>query len=163
MEKTSFHYHIVLFAPEIPPNTGNAGRLAVATGASLHLIEPLGFSIDDKEVRRAGLDYWKHVDLHIHKDFDAWLAWHKDNLGDAPFYFFSKKTKGSFYQTKFPRVAAFVFGRETKGLPDQILDKYSEQTLTIPMFSDKIRSLNLSNAVSVVLYEAIRQQIINLT
>lgn len=153
LEKPPFHYHLVLVEPEIPPNTGNAGRLAVATQSSLHLVGKLGFSIDDKEVRRAGLDYWKHVDLHQHATFQDWLTWY----GERPFFLLSKKAKKSLFDVQFPREAAFVFGKETLGLPEEMLDQYPEQSYYIPMFSPLIRSLNLSNAVSVVLYEAIRQ------
>jgi tRNA (cytidine/uridine-2'-O-)-methyltransferase len=154
-----FHYHIVLVEPEIPPNTGNAGRLAVAIGGTLHLVGKLGFSIDDKEVRRAGLDYWKYVDLRQHASFDDWLAWHRDQEGDAPYYLLSKKATKSIYDIAFPSRAAFVFGKETLGLPEELLSRHPDHAFSIPMFSDKIRSLNLSNAVSVAVYEAIRQQL----
>lgn len=156
---TPFHYHLVLVEPEIPPNTGNAGRLAVATGSTLHLVGKLGFSIDDKEVRRAGLDYWKHVELIRHASFEDWLKWFEENEPGAPFYLFSKKTTRSLYELRFPNRAAFVFGKETLGLTEEILARFPDRTAAIPMFSDKIRSLNLSNAVSIALYEAIRQQI----
>jgi tRNA (cytidine/uridine-2'-O-)-methyltransferase len=155
----SFHYHIVLFEPEIPPNTGNAGRLAVATNSTLHLIGKLGFDIDDKQVRRAGLDYWKHVDLKQHATFEDWLHWHETNEKGAPFYLLSKKATRSIYEIKLPSRAAFVFGKETLGLPEALLKKYQEKMFLIPMFSEKIRSLNLSNAVSITLYEAVRQQL----
>lgn len=154
-----FHYHIVLVEPEIPPNTGNAGRLCVGIQGTLHLVGKLGFEIDDKSVRRAGLDYWKYVDLKQHESFDAWLSWWREHEKDAPFYLLSKKAKSNLYDIKFPPCAAFVFGKETMGLPDALLEQYAEHTLTIPMFSSKIRSLNLSNAVSVAVYEAIRQQL----
>jgi tRNA (cytidine/uridine-2'-O-)-methyltransferase len=154
-----FHYHLVLVEPEIPPNTGNAGRLSVATESTLHLVGKLGFSIDDKQVRRAGLDYWKHVDLKQHESFDAWLDWFSHNEPGAPFYLLSKKAKKSIYDIAFPARAALVFGKETLGLPEDLLDRYPDQAFNIPMFSSKIRSLNLSNAVSVTLYEAIRQQL----
>ncbi|MEW6056707.1 MAG: tRNA (cytidine(34)-2'-O)-methyltransferase [Bdellovibrionota bacterium] len=154
-----FHYHIVLVEPEIPPNTGNAGRLCVATQSTLHLVGKLGFSIDDKEVRRAGLDYWKHVRLLTHATFEDWLSWHREHEGDAPFFLLSKKATKSIYDVKVPARAAFVFGKETKGLPESLLESHKERAFLIPMFSPKIRSLNLSNAVSVVLYEAIRRQI----
>ncbi len=154
-----FHYHVVLVEPEIPPNTGNAGRLCVATQGSLHLVGKLGFSIDDKQVRRAGLDYWKHVKLYQHATFEDWLQWHISNESEAPFYLLSKKASKSIYDIKFPSRAAFVFGKETLGLPEELLEKYEDQAFTIPMFSEKIRSLNLSNAISVAVYEAIRQQL----
>ena len=158
----SQHFHLVLIEPEIPPNTGNAGRLAVATNSTLHLVGKLGFSIDDKQVRRAGLDYWKHVDLKQHESFEAWLEWHKTHAKDAPFYLLSKKAKRSIYDIKLASPsggAAFVFGKETLGLPQELLERYADQTFTIPMFSDKIRSLNLSNAIAITLYEAIRQSL----
>lgn len=158
--KPPFHYHIVLVEPEIPPNTGNAGRLCVATQCTLHLVGKLGFSIDDKQVRRAGLDYWKHVDLVQHETFEDWLKWHLTHEKTAPFYLLSKKATKSIFNIEFPERAAFVFGKETKGLPDDLLEKYSEHAFLIPMFSSRIRSLNLSNAVSIAVYEAIRQQLL---
>ena len=157
--KPPFHYHIVMVEPEIPPNTGNAGRLAVATQSTLHLVGKLGFSIDDRAVRRAGLDYWKHVDLIQHETFETWLTWFEENVPGAPFYLFSKKNSVSLFDTKIPAQAAFVFGKETLGLPEELLDRHPEQCLGIPMFSDKSRSLNLSNAISIALYEGIRQQL----
>lgn len=156
-----FHYHIVLVEPEIPPNTGNAGRLCVATNSTLHLVGKLGFSIGDKEVKRAGLDYWQYVDLKQHTNFDSWLEWHKKHTKEAPFFLFSKKAQKHFYEIRMPKEAAFVFGRETLGLPESLLEQHPSKAVSIPMFSDKIRSLNLSNAVSIVLYEAIRQQLVN--
>jgi len=152
-----FHYDIVLVEPEIPPNTGNAGRLCVATNSTLHLVGKLGFSIDDKEVRRAGLDYWKHVDLKQHESFEAWLEWHKSHRQEVPFFLLSKKAKKDIFGVTIPKRAAFVFGKETQGLPTALLERFDSQVFNIPMFSDKIRSLNLSNAVSIVLYEGIRQ------
>lgn len=154
----TFRYHLVLLEPEIPQNTGSIGRLAVATQSTLHLVGKLGFSLDDKEVRRAGLDYWKHVKLYTHAHFSDWLNWFRQNEPDAPFYLLTKKTNRSIYEVKFPTRAAFLFGKETWGLPDSLLKEYSASTYSIPMFSNQIRSLNLSNAVSVTLYEAIRQQ-----
>src|SRR5581483_7213060 len=108
MTKPPFHYHIVLVEPEIPPNTGNSGRLCVATNSTLHLVGKLGFSIDDKEVRRAGLDYWKYVKLMQHKSFDSWLSWFQKNYPKAPFYLFSKKAKRNLYDVHFPADAALV-------------------------------------------------------
>lgn len=158
--KPEFHYHIVLFEPEIPPNTGNAGRLCVATQCTLHLVGKLGFSIDDKQVRRAGLDYWKYVDLHLHKSFDDWVTWYQGKEGqDAPFYILETTSRKLLYDVKIPNRAAFVFGRETTGVPSEILEKYQPETYLLPMYSTRIRSLNLSNTVSITLYEAIRQQL----
>ena len=152
-----FHYHIVLVEPEIPPNTGNAGRLCVATQSTLHLVGQLGFSLGDKEVRRAGLDYWKFVDIKTHDSFESWLLWMQNEVPETPFFLFSKKARASLYDIPLPPQAAFVFGKETKGLPENLLARFEKNTLGIPMFSEKIRSLNLSNAISVTLYEAIRQ------
>jgi tRNA (cytidine/uridine-2'-O-)-methyltransferase len=157
--KPGFHFHIVLFEPEIPPNTGNAGRLCVATQCTLHLVGKLGFSIDDKQVRRAGLDYWKYVDLHQHASFADWLKWHREHEGEAPVYLLESNMGRSLYDIKVPSRAAFVFGKETVGLPKELLEEHGDQTFMLPMFSSHIRSLNLSNAVSITLYEAIRQNL----
>jgi tRNA (cytidine/uridine-2'-O-)-methyltransferase len=159
IQKANFKFHVVLYQPEIPPNTGNAGRLCVGTDSSLHLIGPLGFSIDDKQVRRAGLDYWKYVDLHEHENFEAWQSFFKKNHSDVPIFYISKFATKSIYQTQFPKECALVFGRETSGLPSFIHEQFSENLRSIPMFSEKLRSLNLSNAIAVTLYEAIRQNI----
>jgi tRNA (cytidine/uridine-2'-O-)-methyltransferase len=161
VSEKDFHYHLVLLEPLIPPNTGNAGRLSVATESTLHLIEPLGFSIDDKAVRRAGLDYWKYVDLHVHKDFSAWLTWFKEKEPEVPFYFIedTQYATQSLFEKAFPKRAAFIFGKETTGVPPELLKQYPNQILNIPMFSPKIRSLNLSNSISIALYEAIRQNL----
>lgn len=159
--KPAFHYHIVLFEPEIPPNTGNAGRLAVAVQGTLHLVGKLGFDISDKQVRRAGLDYWKFVDLKLHASFSDWLSWYRQNSQTQEFYFI--ETTGpqtqSLYQTKFSQEVAFIFGKETTGIPQEIISQFAEKVLTIPMFSSRIRSLNLSNSIAITLYEAIRQQL----
>lgn len=155
----AFRYHLVLLEPLIPPNTGNAGRLCVATESVLHLVEPLGFSIDDKAVRRAGLDYWKYVNLHTHKNFEAWLEWFKENEPGAPFYLVEDTplSQRMVYDVKYPSCAAFIFGKETTGISKEIQAQYLDQIVKIPMYSDKIRSLNLSNSISIMLYEAIRQ------
>jgi tRNA (cytidine/uridine-2'-O-)-methyltransferase len=155
-----FHYHLVLFEPEIPPNTGNAGRLCVATQSTLHLVGKLGFSIDDKQVRRAGLDYWKYVDLYQHATFEDWLSWFRHHEPGAPFYFLETGSHRTLYEIQIPKRAAFIFGKETVGLPKEILRSYPDQTFLLPMFSSRIRSLNLSNAVSITLYEAIRQALV---
>ncbi len=155
-----FKYHIVLYQPEIPPNTGNAGRLAVATDSVLHLIRPLGFSIEAKEVRRAGLDYWKHVQLMEHDSFEAFLQWRAEFESNTPLFLIETVQAQSLYKTKIPNRAIFLFGKETTGLPKTILDQFPNQVYDLPMYSPHIRSLNLANTVSIVLYEAIRQQLV---
>ncbi len=157
--KPNFHIHLVLFEPEIPPNTGNAGRLCVATQSTLHLVGKLGFSIDDKEVRRAGLDYWKFVDLKQHLDFDSFLVWLEENEPGISFYLVESDVNQSVYEIEFPERVVLIFGKETKGLPKELLSRYSNRVIGLPMFSDKIRSLNLSNAISATMYEVIRQRL----
>ncbi|MBI3544677.1 MAG: tRNA (cytidine(34)-2'-O)-methyltransferase [Deltaproteobacteria bacterium] len=159
LPRPPFHYHLVLVEPEIPPNTGNIGRLCVAIQGTLHLVHPLGFDISDKAVRRAGLDYWKFVDLIEHQSFEAFLQWFEEHEPGAPYFLLSKKAQKSIYSLKLPARAAFVFGKETLGLPEALLEKHAERSFTIPMFSSRIRSLNLSNAVSLTVYEAIRQHL----
>lgn len=145
--------HIVLFEPEIPQNTGNIARTCAATGAKLHLIEPLGFSIDEKHLKRAGLDYWPLVELEIHPDFGA-LLMHYPN---ARFYFASTKAAKCYTDVVYQKDDFIVFGPETRGLPESLLSAAYEKCIRIPMRGG-IRSLNLSNSVAVVLYEALRQQ-----
>lgn len=145
--------HVVLFEPEIPPNTGSIARLCAATLTPLHLIEPLGFKIDDKHLKRAGLDYWEFVDLRVHKSWDAFLA---EDPGKHLLYF-SKRALRSYTQARFQEDDYLVFGPETRGLPQEWLDAHEESAYRIPMFGAGVRSLNLSNAVSVVLYEGLRQ------
>jgi tRNA (cytidine/uridine-2'-O-)-methyltransferase len=142
--------HIVLVEPEIPHNTGAAGRLALATGSTLHLVKPLGFSLDEKSVRRAGLDYWKDVDLKVWENFDAFLAAHPK----ARLWFLSKKAEKSAWTVEFAEDDFLVFGPETRGLPESWLD---HRAIRIPMQKDSTRSLNLATAVAIVLYEAQRQ------
>lgn len=148
-------FHIVLVEPEIPHNAGAAGRLALATGATLHLIEPLGFSLDDKHVRRTGLDYWQDVKLRVWKTLDDLR-----NQADphAGFWFLSTKGRNSPWQAEFRPGDYLVFGRETKGLAESVIAAASDRTLRIPMEPGGTRSLNLSTAVAIVLYEAVRQQ-----
>ena len=146
--------NIVLVAPSIPPNTGNASRLCAATGSRLHLVEPLGFDISDKMVRRAGLDYWDAVDLNIYPDFGTFL----EKNPDGRKYFFSTAGSTNFYNAGFQPGDYLVFGNETFGLPDAILEPQApEQILNIPIRLDNVRSLNLSNCAAIVLYEALRQ------
>lgn len=144
---------IVLYQPEIPPNTGSIARLCAATRTPLHLIAPLGFKIDDKHLKRAGLDYWEHVDLTLHDSWESFLKKH----GLRPMLFFSKKAKQSYTQACYQDGEFLVFGPETRGLPEGLLEANKEKTYVIPMMCEGVRSLNLSNAVSIVLYEALRQ------
>jgi tRNA (cytidine/uridine-2'-O-)-methyltransferase len=143
-------FHLVLVEPEIAPNTGNAGRLALAVGARLHLVHPLGFQTDEKAVRRAGLDYWKHVDVMEHADWNAFQAW----AGDRRILVFSSHAAQPYTRAEFQRGDALVFGRESVGLPDAIRRAYP--AYTIPM-AGATRSLNLSNAVAIIAYAALHR------
>ena len=148
-------YHIVLVEPEIPPNTGNIARTCAATGTHLHLVEPLGFHIDDRTVKRAGLDYWPYVNLTVHSNFEQFL----DTYKDATMYFVSTKGTRSYSDITYEEGTMFVFGRETKGLPREFLDANKERTIRIPMImKEELRSLNLANSANIVIYEALRQQ-----
>jgi tRNA (cytidine/uridine-2'-O-)-methyltransferase len=149
-------FQIVLVEPEIPHNAGAAGRLALATGATLHLVEPLGFSLDDKHVRRTGLDYWKDVDLRVWPSFAAFMAALPE---DASLWYLTTKGERSPWKTEFAAGDYLVFGRETAGLGAEILDAvHPDSTLRIPMTPGGTRSLNLATAIAIVLYEAVRQQ-----
>ncbi|HTL11233.1 MAG TPA: tRNA (cytidine(34)-2'-O)-methyltransferase [Bdellovibrionota bacterium] len=145
---------MVLCEPEIPQNTGSIGRLCVATQTPLHLTEPLGFEINESRVRRAGLDYWEHLNLKIHPSTEAWL---ESVPPQAPLVFFSKKAGHTLYEHRFEPGSWLVFGRETTGLPDWILNRYPTRTVRIPMLDARVRSLNLSQAAAISLYEAMRQ------
>lgn len=145
---------IVLVTPEIPTNTGSIGRLCLATNSTLHLVDPLGFDISDSRVKRAGLDYWKHVRVIRHKSFELFL---NSLPSDAPTVFFSTKAKTSLFEKKFKKGSYLIFGSETKGLGAELIEKFSENTFHIPQYDDRVRSLNLANAASIVVYEAIRQ------
>ena len=144
---------IVLFQPEIPPNTGSVARLCAATLTRLHLIEPLGFKIDDKHLKRAGLDYWEFVDLHVHRSWDHFSG----AVNPKRLWFFSKRASRSYTSVDYEDQDFLVFGPETRGLPQDLLDHNPDQALKIPMAGTGVRSLNLSNAVSIALYEALRQ------
>ena len=147
--------HIVLLEPEIPPNTGNVARLCAATRTELHLIEPLGFKLDDTQLKRAGMDYWEHV---VWRRWCNWDTFQK-SLPDAARFWFIESNGPRFYtQVSFDPDDYLVFGRETAGLPPVLLEKNAEHWLRIPMFNEKARSLNLSNCVALVLFEALRQQ-----
>jgi tRNA (cytidine/uridine-2'-O-)-methyltransferase len=145
--------HVVLFEPEIPPNTGSIARLCAATLTPLHLIEPLGFKIDDKHLKRAGLDYWDFVDLTVHKSWDAFVQ----RRADKRLLFFSKRATASYTEVQYEEDDFLVFGPETRGLPVELLDANRQRCYRIPMMAAGVRSLNLSNAVSIVLYEGLRQ------
>ncbi len=148
-------FHIVLIEPEIPHNAGAAGRLALATGSTLHLVEPLGFSLEDKYVRRTGLDYWQNVELRVWKSFGELRAG-ADRA--AQFWFLSTKATRSPWQAEFHAGDYLVFGRETRGLPEDLVTDAGDHALRIPMAPGGTRSLNLSTAVAIILYEAARQQ-----
>ena len=149
--------HIVLVHPEIHWNTGNAGRTCLAAGASLHLVEPLGFSLDDARVKRAGLDYWQHVDLRV---WPGWNAFDEALPSLVEPYFFSTKATRSFWDAPLGATdnVALIFGRETGGLPDDVQEKYKDRFVGMPMHSPHIRSLNLSTSVAVAAYETLRQR-----
>lgn len=144
--------NIVLLEPEIPANTGNIGRTCAATGSRLHLIKPLGFSLEEKELRRAGLDYWKDLDVTVYENFADFL---ERNRG-AQLYMATTKAKKVYTEMAYPDGAYLMFGRESAGIPEEILVDYQETSVRIPMNAE-IRSLNLSNSVAVLLYEALRQ------
>lgn len=144
--------NIVLLEPEIPANTGNIGRTCVATGTALHLIKPLGFSLDEKAVRRSGLDYWPQLDLHVYEDYPDFL---EKNPG-AKLYMATTKAKHCYCDVTFEPDCFLLFGKESAGIPEEILVDNEENCIRIPM-KENIRSLNLGNSVAVVLYEALRQ------
>lgn len=146
--------HVVLVTPEIPPNTGSIGRLCVATDTVLHLIEPLGFVIDDKHLRRAGLDYWPHVQVVRYPDWEAFLA----AKPPGRLLCFSARVDRPYTAVAYRPDDFLVFGSESRGLPPAIRDAYAGNTYGIPIKGQHVRSLNLANAVAVVLYEALRQQ-----
>ncbi|MGE5214316.1 MAG: tRNA (cytidine(34)-2'-O)-methyltransferase [Nitrospirota bacterium] len=146
-------FNVVLVEPEIPPNTGNVGRLCLATRSTLHLIKPLGFSLDHRELRRAGLDYWEEVQLQLWDSFDALQ---RAQSTDSRYFFLTTKTQRPYYSVNFRDDDFLVFGRETKGLPHKLLAANADDCITIPMHGT--RSLNLATAVAIVLFEAVRQQ-----
>lgn len=147
--------NIVLLQPEIPPNTGNVARLCAATRTTLHLIEPFGFKLDDAALKRAGMDYWQHVEWKRWKD---WTTFTGQLPADARLWFIESDGPQLYADVKFAANDFLVFGRETAGLPKQLLEQNREQWLRIPMFNPEARSLNLSNCVALVLFEALRQQ-----
>ena len=144
---------VALVEPEIPPNTGNIARLCAATHVPLHIVGVTGFRLDDRAVRRAGLDYWPEVELHRHQD----LARLSEALPEARFIYLTTKAERNYIDWHFAQDDCLVFGRETKGLPEDLLHANWERCLTIPMLNPNVRSLNLASAVAIVLYEALRQ------
>jgi tRNA (cytidine/uridine-2'-O-)-methyltransferase len=146
--------HVVLVEPEIPPNTGNVARLCAATRTTLHLVEPLGFELDDAQLKRAGMDYWQHVEWHRWPD---WRAFQSQLPAGARLWYVESKGPRLYSEACFGRDDYLIFGRETAGLPRKLLEQNSGQWLRIPMFNPEARSLNLSNCVALVLFEALRQ------
>jgi tRNA (cytidine/uridine-2'-O-)-methyltransferase len=146
-------FNVVLVEPEIPPNTGNVGRLCLATKSTLHLVKPLGFSLEDRQLKRAGLDYWDDVDLKVWDSLDDLL---KGRQSGQRNYLVTTKTKRAYWDVKFHPGDFLIFGRETKGLPEKLLAAHASDWVTIPMHGT--RSLNLATAVAIVLFEAVRQQ-----
>lgn len=147
-------FHIVLVEPEIPPNTGSIARLCGATNSVLHLVHPLGFSTSDKHLKRAGLDYWRFVDIRYWDNFESFL----ECQTEEQLYFFTTKVSRCYTEARFQPGDFLIFGKETKGLPADILQSYQDRCYTLPMVNDNIRSLNLAMTAGIVLYEALRQQ-----
>lgn len=147
-----YSLNLVLVEPEIPQNTGNIARTCAATGASLHLVEPMGFKVDDKKLKRAGLDYWYLLDIHYHASLEDFLK----SIEGKPFFCYSTKAAYNYTEVKYPDEVYLLFGKETAGLPEELLYANRERTVRIPMI-DEARSLNLSNAVAIGAYEVLRQ------
>jgi tRNA (cytidine/uridine-2'-O-)-methyltransferase len=145
--------NIVLFEPEIPNNTGNIGRLSLASGSKLHLVKPFGFELSDKRVKRAGLDYWQYLDLTVYESMTEFFEIHSDKS----FAFFSSHGTKSYWDIEYAEDLFLIFGKESVGLPETITKKYADKLYKIPLHSPHIRSINLANAVSVVVYEGLRQ------
>ncbi|GIW21737.1 MAG: putative tRNA (cytidine(34)-2'-O)-methyltransferase [Candidatus Sericytochromatia bacterium] len=150
-------FNIVLVYPQIPQNTGNIARLCAVTNSKLHLVEPMGFHITDKLLKRAGLDYWDFLDIERHSSLKTFF----EKYSNKRMIFLSSKVKKIYYNYKFQNGDFLIFGSETSGLPQEVHEKYSENFYTIPQFNENVRCLNLSNSVSIVLYEAIRQVMYN--
>lgn len=147
--------HIVLHEPDIPPNTGNIARLCAGTGSVLHLIEPLGFRLTSHAMKRAGLDYWDAVEVHRHRNIDAFF----EAVRPAQFYLLSTKGTKSYLEVDYRPGAALIFGSETRGLPETLLRQYPDHVITIPMRPGGVRSINLANSAAIVLYEALRRNV----
>ena len=153
--QSNTNFKIVLYSPDIPGNTGSIGRTCVALNAELILIKPYGFDLSEKAVRRAGLDYWKHVSLKEYETFDEFIE--KESPKVSSLHFFSRFSKTPYYKSEFKKDCNLIFGSETKGLPKDLFDKYPNTFVTLPMYSEHIRSLNLANAATAAAYEALRQ------
>lgn len=149
--------NVVLVEPEIPPNTGNIARLCAATGATLHLVGPLGFRLDDKTLKRAGMDYWQHVRWREWKSLAQLETTAREEHPRTAFYYVTTRSRRPYTQVGYQPGDYLVFGRETAGLPQPLLDAHPDRTVTIPMFNPAARSLNLATAAAIVLYEALRQ------
>jgi tRNA (cytidine/uridine-2'-O-)-methyltransferase len=146
-------FNVVLVEPEIPPNTGNVGRLCLATGSTLHLVKPFGFGLDDKQLRRAGLDYWEEVKVET---WESFADLQRAQSPEARYFFLTTKSDRPYFEVRFRPKDFLIFGRETKGLPENLLRANSKNCVTIPM--QGTRSLNLATAVAIVLFEGVRQQ-----
>ncbi|MBO5724336.1 MAG: tRNA (cytidine(34)-2'-O)-methyltransferase [Lentisphaeria bacterium] len=154
MNNKEYLYHIVLVAPEIPQNTGNIGRICANTGCKLHLVKPISFSLDDRYVRRSGMDYWKHIEYEIHESWEDFLRTKEDH----PMYFYSTKAKKSYWDSPMEDGSYLIFGSEGHGLPQNIHESYPESFYTIPMPGNFSRSLNLANSTAIVIYEGLRRK-----
>ncbi len=146
-------YNIVLIEPEIPNNTGNIGRLCLASGSNLHLVKPFGFEINDTRLKRAGLDYWKHINLFTYESVEDFFNIHHNKK----MAFLSSHGTKQFWDIQYTDELFLIFGKESKGLPKSITEKYNDKLYKIPLYSNHVRSINLANAVSIVTYEGIRQ------
>lgn len=146
-------FNIVLIEPEIPNNTGNIGRLALATGSTLHLVKPFGFELDDKRLKRAGLDYWKHVSLFIYENVEEFFSVHQEKS----LVYFSSHGVQNHWSIDFQDELFLVFGKESVGLSEEIIENNKDNLYKIPLYSEHIRSLNLANSVGIVLYEGLRK------
>ena len=150
--RDNFNFHIVLYQPDIPPNTGNIARLCVATNSHLHIIKPMGFSLSDKHLKRAGLDYWQYLKITIHNSADDFFEYAKGRT----LYFATTKASKTVFDNRYNQGDIFMFGSETKGLPEDLIMKNYDYCINVPTTS-RVRSINLSDSVSIVVYEAIRQ------
>jgi len=145
--------NIVLVEPEIPPNTGNVARLCYANDLNLHLVKPMGFPLDDKKLKRAGLDYWPKIKITVHENFNEF----QKTLNAQPCYYFSTKGQKNHFETVYQKDSYLIFGKESKGLPEKLILAERDKVFRIPMLASQVRSLNLSTAVGIVTYEALRQ------